>query len=76
MPPSDERPQEGVEMTSWSSGPGAMPPEAADAQRDQIEEGFADQDNPDTDDVPKGREDAKEDAKRSGADADEGPGAP
>ena len=53
-----------------------MPPEAADAQRDQVEEGFADQDNPDTDDVPKGREDAKEDAKRSGADADEGPGAP
>jgi hypothetical protein len=61
-------------MTSWSSGPGALPPEAADTQKDQVEEGLADQDNPVADDVPKGIEDAKEDARRSGADPDEGPG--
>ena len=61
-------------MTSWSSGPGAMPPQGADQQQEQVEEGLADQDNPDTDAVPKGLEDAKEDARQSGADPDAGPG--
>jgi hypothetical protein len=61
-------------MTSWSSGPGAMPPEGADQQRDQVEEGLADQDNPDTDAVPKGLDDAKEDARQGGVDPDTAPG--
>jgi hypothetical protein len=51
-----------------------MPPEGADQQRDQVEEGLADQDNPDTDAVPKGLDDAKEDARQGGVDPDTAPG--
>jgi hypothetical protein len=51
-----------------------MPPEGADQQRDQVEEGLADQDNPDTDAVPKGKADAEEDARQGGIDPEATPG--